>query len=70
MPKINLDTRKYTVREIRFLMGELTQEEFGKLIGLSKLQVWSRENSETEWSMREMCLISDVSGVPLDRIAS
>ncbi|MBQ2627374.1 MAG: hypothetical protein IJG17_06260 [Eubacterium sp.] len=69
MKKIDLNTRKYTVKEIRFLMGELTQEEFGNLIGLSKLQIWSRENAETEWSMREMAQISDVSGVPLDRIA-
>ena len=70
MNKIDLDTRKYTVKEIRFLMGELTQEEFGNLIGLSKLQIWSRENAETEWSMREIALISDVSGVPLDRTMS
>ena len=69
MKKIDLNARKYTVKEIRFLMGELTQEEFGNLIGLSKLQIWSRENGETEWSMREMAQISELSGVPLDRIA-
>lgn len=69
MNKIDLNTRKYTVKEIRFLMGELTQDEFGDLIGLSKLQIWNRENKQTEWSMREIALVSEVSGIPLDRIA-
>lgn len=65
--KIDLETRKFTVPEIRFLMG-MNQEEFGKLIGLSKIQMWGRENGRTEWSMKEISDISELTGVPLDRI--
>jgi len=69
MRKINLDDDnfKLSVKEIRFLMGELTQEEFGKMLGMSKLQIWSREN-EGSWSMKEITEISELSGVPINRI--
>ncbi len=69
MKKINLTDSNYklTVREIRFLLGELSQEEFGKLLGMSQMQVWSREN-EGSWSMKEIQSISDISGVPIERI--
>lgn len=69
MRKINLDDDnfKLSVKEIRFLMGELTQEEFGKMLGMSKLQIWAREN-EGSWSMKEITEISELSGVPINRI--
>ncbi len=68
MEKLDLDSRKFTVREIRFLLG-VTQEEFAPIVGLSKMQLWARENGETEWSMREISLVSEVTGVPINRIA-
>ena len=67
--KIDLTTRRFTVPEIRFLMGELTQEEFGRLIGLTQFQVFNRETGRAVWNIYEMSAISEVSGIPLERIA-
>lgn len=65
--KLDLEHKKFTIPEIRFMMG-MNQEEFAKLIGLSKIQLWGRENGRTEWTMKEISDISEITGVPLDRI--
>lgn len=65
---IDLETRKFTIPEIRFLEGEMTQAELGEKIGLSQFQIWSRESGRTKWTLHEVAKISELTGVPLNRI--
>jgi hypothetical protein len=65
---IDLENRKFTIPEIRFLMGQMSQEELGKKIGLTQFQIWSRETGRTKWTLHEVAQISEFSGIPLHRI--
>ena len=65
---IELKTRKFSIPEIRFLENQMSQEELGKKIGLTQFQVWARESGRTKWTLHEVALISEFSGIPLDRI--
>lgn len=66
---IDLETRKFTIPEIRFLENQMSQEELGKKLGLSQYQVWARETGRQKWLLEEVAKISEFSGLPLQRIA-
>jgi hypothetical protein len=50
-------------------MGQLSQEDFGSLFGLSQFQIWARETGQKPWTMQEISNISDQSGIPIERIS-
>ena len=66
---IDLENRKFTVPEIRFLENQMSQEELGEKLGLTQFQIWSRESGRTKWTLEEAAKISEFSGIPLTRIA-
>ncbi|MBQ7446923.1 MAG: helix-turn-helix transcriptional regulator [Eubacterium sp.] len=65
---IDLENRKFTVPEIRFLENQMSQEDLGKKLGLSQYQVWARETGKQKWLLEEVAKISEFSGIPLSRI--
>ena len=65
---IDLENRKFSIPEIRFLENQMSQEELGQRIGLSQFQVWARETGKQKWRLEEVAKIAEFSGIPLTRI--
>ena len=66
---IDLQNRKFTIPEIRFLENQMSQQELGELLGLSQYQIWARETGRQKWLLEEVAKISEYSGIPITRIA-
>lgn len=56
-----------TVKDIRALM-KMNQKDFGKLIGMTQSALMRRENGKVKWKMHEVAKVSEVSGLPIQRI--
>lgn len=65
---IDLENRKFTIPEIRFLENQMSQTELGEKLGLSQYQVWAKETGKQKWLLEEVAKISEFSGIPLSRI--
>ncbi len=65
---IDLENRKFSIPEIRFLENQMSQEELGKKLGLTQYQIWARETGRQKWLLEEVAKISEFSGIPLQRI--
>lgn len=68
MHMIDLENRKFSIPEIRFLENQMSQEELGKKLGLTQYQIWARETGRQKWLLEEVAKISEFSGIPLQRI--
>lgn len=65
---IDLENRKFSIPEIRFLENQMSQAELGEKLGLSQYQIWARETGKQKWLLEEVAKISEFSGIPLNRI--
>lgn len=59
----NIDIAGY-IKKARNKLG-LTQDEFGELLGCSKQNISAWENGRHEPTYRQMCIVSEKTGVPL-----
>lgn len=62
-----MDDKKFTLKAVRNYMG-LSQEEFGKLIGVSKNVIYNWEKHKSYPNAKEINKIVEVSGFPYDNI--
>ena len=65
MSEIN---RKFTPAEIRRMLN-LSLVEMAAKLGMSHMTLQRREKGETEWKATEIQMISQMSDIPIDRIA-
>ena len=64
MSEIN---RTFTPTEIRRLLG-ITLEELAARLGISHMTLQRREKGESDWKASEIKILSELSGIPIDRI--
>lgn len=65
MSEIN---RTFTPTEIRRLLG-MTTEELASKLGISAMTLYRREKDGTKWTAKEIRILSDLSNIPIDKIA-
>ena len=53
---------KLSLKQVRKLRG-LTQEEFGKPLGLTRIAIARRESGETKWTLEEVRNICEVFSI-------
>ena len=53
---------KLSLKQVRKLRG-LTQEEFGKELGLTRIAIARRESGETKWTLEEVRNICKVFSI-------
>lgn len=56
-----------TIKQIRGMLG-LTQKEFAEKLEIKLSTYVNKENGRTEWSVKEIKTIMNLSQVPFDKI--